>query len=117
MPIYPILEELHDWPALPDNGDSGVDLLPEAYLYKELATLQPARQQLDDLLVRWCDLLRLDDAKAMVSYGKELENCLGLDRVLQFLFDHHSYCRGQIAAVLHQLGSPTCADTYLLFDA
>ncbi|GGY54870.1 hypothetical protein GCM10011297_29640 [Bacterioplanes sanyensis] len=98
QPIYPMLEELNDLPPVKNDRQ---------LCYPQLKELQPVRERIDDVLQRWCDLLRQDDARAVLVYGDDDELSVGLDRILQHLFNHHTHYRGQISAVLQQLGQPT----------
>ena len=91
--IFPILDELRHLPQ-PQSLDQIV--------YPTLAALRPVREQIDDLLIRWCDLLRADDANDVIEYtnsrGEEVSKPLSL--ILQHLFNHQTHHRGQITAEL-----------------
>ncbi|MCB2385214.1 MULTISPECIES: DinB family protein [Thalassolituus] len=95
--IFPILEELHD---LPTPGALNVIFAPD------LNSLRPLRERLDDTYIRWCDLLRADDARDVLQYtnsrGEEMAK--PLDLVLQHIFNHQTHHRGQITAELSRLG-------------
>lgn len=95
--IFPLLEELRDLPtpaALNTQLVTGLD------------SLRPLRDRLDDAYVRWCDLLRADDARDVLQYtnsrGEEMAK--PLDLVLQHIFNHQTHHRGQITAGLSCLG-------------
>jgi len=95
--IFPILDELRRLPQ------------PEALnqiIYHDLNNLRPVREQIDDLIIRWCDLLRADDASDIVEYinsrGEEIVRPLYL--ILQHLFNHQTHHRGQITAGLSAQG-------------
>ncbi|ASP39026.1 hypothetical protein CHH28_10205 [Bacterioplanes sanyensis] len=105
---YPILEEIGTLTTAQGqafNSSQPHNLLAPLFTYTDLTTARTARLQLDDLLLRWCDLLRQDDAKAVVVYNEGDNECsVGLNKVLHYLFDHHSFRRGQISLLLMQLG-------------
>ncbi|WP_430459873.1 DinB family protein [Thalassolituus sp. LLYu03] len=86
------------------------DLPPPARLDQTLASssdeIRALRQRLDDLLIRWCDLLRADEATDMVEYTNTRGEAMvkPLDLILQHLFNHQTHHRGQLTAELSRLG-------------
>ena len=94
---YPILEELREI-AFPAQLDGCIS--------DQLAMLWPLRQRVDDVMVRWTDLLRQDDARAVIEYTSTAgdEYAKAVDEILQHLFNHQTHHRGQISARLSQLG-------------
>lgn len=95
---FPILDDaLSQW-AQPEKLDQ--------ILYPELSELAHQRQILDELIIQWCDLLREADSQAVLVYNniKGEEVAKPLPQVLQHLFNHQTHHRGQISAVLSQLG-------------
>lgn len=92
--IFPILEEeLKDLP------------MPQAVnqpLVSSQEALRPLRERLDDICIRWCDLLRADDGRDMLTYtntrGEEMVRPVYL--VMQHIFNHQTHHRGQITAGL-----------------
>ena len=91
--IFPILDELRHLPV-PQRRDE--------ILCPQLDDLRPLRQQVDELMIRWCDLLRADDAHDVLEYtnsrGEEIARPLSL--ILQHLFNHQTHHRGQVTAEL-----------------
>ena len=104
---YPILEELRDI-EFPPKLDGTIST--------ELDQLWELRQRIDDVMIRWTDLLRQDDAKAVIEYTSTAgtEYAKPLDATLQHLFNHQTHHRGQVTAVLGQLGVDY-GETDLLF--
>lgn len=96
--IFPILDDkIDNWP-LPTQLDQ--------ILYKNLAELAKARQQLDELIIQWCDFLRESDCEDRLQYfnSQEALRVKPLPDVMQHLFNHQTHHRGQISALLSQLG-------------
>lgn len=90
---YPILEELRDidFPARLDGCISN-----------DIRQLWPLRERIDNVIIRWCDLLRQSDATAMLEYTSTagVDYAKPVDQVLQHLFNHQTHHRGQITAAL-----------------
>ena len=96
--IFPIIDDVIDtWPK-PTKLDQ--------VLYPDLAQLAPARQQLDELIIQWCDLLRESDSEDRLQYNTSQGDIQvrPLPDILQHLFNHQTHHRGQITALLSQLG-------------
>ncbi len=95
--IFPLPEELQDLPT-----PTALDQI----LVHNQQQLQPLRARLDDLIIRWCDLLRADDIHTILQYTNSYGEAKSqsLDRVLQHLFNHQTHHRGQITAALSQHG-------------
>lgn len=97
----------HTFPILDDALNSRPEPCKlDQILYSELTELAHQRQSLDEVIIQWCDLLREADSQAILQYvntrGEEITK--PLPQVLQHLFNHQSHHRGQITAVLSQLG-------------
>lgn len=105
--VYPILEELKDI-DFPRRLNGQIS--------DQLQQLWPLRQRVDDVLIRWCDLLRLDDATAVIEYTSSSGQpwVKPLDQILQHLFNHQTHHRGQITAALSAMGTDY-GETDLLF--
>jgi uncharacterized damage-inducible protein DinB len=105
--IFPILSELKSLPSPTTLRDT---------LVPDLPALRTMRTQIDDVLLRWCDLLRADDATDVVTYtntrGEEMS--WPLDLIMQHLFNHQTHHRGQITAALSRFGIDY-GETDLLF--
>lgn len=95
--IFPILEELRDLPT-PATFNT--------QLAHDLTTLRPLRERLDDIYIRWCDLLRADDARDVLVFTNSLGQDVAkpLDLILQHIFNHQTHHRGQITAELSRQG-------------
>ena len=97
--IFPILSDKMDsWPK-PTKLDQ--------ILYSKLEDLVLPRQQLDELIIQWCDFLRESDCEDRLQYINSLEenHVKPLPEVMQHLFNHQTHHRGQITALLSQLGA------------
>lgn len=94
--IFPILEELRTLPAGALSSHPG----------DNLDSLRSMRTSLDDICIRWCDLLRADDARDVLIFtnpqGEEVAR--SLDLILQHIFNYQTHYRGQISAGLDRLG-------------
>lgn len=106
--IFPMIDDaIGNWPK-PTKLDQ--------ILYPDLAELAPARQQLDELIMQWCDVLRESDSEDRLQY----HNSRGeiqvrpLPDILQHLFNHQTHHRGQITALLSQLGVDYGATDFIL---
>lgn len=96
--IFPIIDDSIDhWPK-PSQLDQ--------ILYPSLNELVTARQQLDELIIQWCDVLRESDHEGRLQYNNRQDEpqVLPLPDVLQHLFNHQTHHRGQITALLSQQG-------------
>ncbi|MFT7260792.1 MAG: putative damage-inducible protein DinB [Glaciecola sp.] len=96
--IFPILDDQMDhWPQ-PTTLDQ--------VLYNNLEDLAKARQKLDELIIQWCDFLRESDCEDRLEYFNSQEELRvkPLPDVMQHLFNHQTHHRGQITALLSQLG-------------
>lgn len=96
--IFPILDDQMDqWPK-PTKLDQ--------ILYNNLKELAKPRQQLDELIIQWCDFLRESDCEDRLEYHNSLGelHVRPLPDVMQHLFNHQTHHRGQISAILTQLG-------------
>ena len=96
--IFPILDDQMDkWPK-PNQLNQ--------ILYDDLKELAEQRQKLDELIIQWCDFLRESDCEDRLQYHNSLEELQvrPLPDVLQHLFNHQTHHRGQITALLSQLG-------------
>jgi uncharacterized damage-inducible protein DinB len=96
--IFPILDDQMDkWPK-PTKLNQ--------ILYSNLEALAKPRQQLDELIIQWCDFLRESDSEDRLQYHNSREELQvrPLPDVLQHLFNHQTHHRGQITALLSQLG-------------
>lgn len=96
--IFPILDDQMDqWPKPTKLNQM---------LYSNLEDLTKPRQQLDELIIQWCDFLRESDCEDRLQYHNSQEELQvrPLPDVLQHLFNHQTHHRGQISAVLSQLG-------------
>jgi uncharacterized damage-inducible protein DinB len=96
--IFPILDDQMDqWPKPTKLNQM---------LYSNLEDLAKPRQQLDELIIQWCDFLRESDCEDRLQYHNSQEELQvrPLPDVLQHLFNHQTHHRGQISAVLSQLG-------------
>lgn len=96
--IFPILDDkIGNWPK-PTQLDQ--------ILFDSLEELAKARQQLDELIIQWCDFLRESDCEARLQYfNSQEEECVKpLPDVMQHVFNHQTHHRGQISALLSQLG-------------
>ncbi|WP_419811279.1 DinB family protein [Bacterioplanoides sp.] len=104
---YPILEELRDIEFPPQL---------DGIISHDLNQLWQLRQRIDDVMIRWTDLLRQDDAKAVIEYTSSsgTDYAKPLDATLQHVFNHQTHHRGQITAVLGKLGVDY-GETDLLF--
>lgn len=93
---YPILEELHQIEFPPKL---------DGHISDDIQQLTPLREKVDDVIIRWCDLLRQGDATAMLEYTSTagVEYAKSLDQVLQHLFNHQTHHRGQITAALSMM--------------
>lgn len=95
--IFPILDDaMNNWPK------------PKALneiLYADLQNLVKPRQQLDELIIQWCDFLRESDCEDRLQYHNSQEELQvrPLPDILQHLFNHQTHHRGQITALLSQL--------------
>jgi uncharacterized damage-inducible protein DinB len=96
--IFPILDDaLNRWPK-PTRLNQ--------LLYSKLEDLARSRQQLDELIIQWCDFLRESDCEDRLQYrnSKDEHQVKPLPDVMQHLFNHQTHHRGQITALLSQLG-------------
>jgi uncharacterized damage-inducible protein DinB len=96
--IFPILDDqMDEWPK-PTKLNQ--------IIYSNLEALAKPRQQLDELIIQWCDFLRESDCEDRLQYHNSLEELQvrPLPDVLQHLFNHQTHHRGQITALLSQLG-------------
>lgn len=96
--IFPILnDQMDNWPKPTQLNQ---------ILYPSLKELAPPRQQLDELIIQWCDFLRESDCEDRLEYHNSQDelHVRPLPDVLQHLFNHQTHHRGQISAVLNQLG-------------
>ncbi len=96
--IFPIIDDAIDtWPK-PKRLNQ--------MLYPKLSELVEPRQQLDALIIQWCDFLRESDCENRLQYHntKDELNVHPLPDVLQHLFNHQTHHRGQISALLSQAG-------------
>lgn len=96
--IFPILDDAMDnWPK-PNRLDE--------LLYPKLEQLVKPRQELDQLIIQWCDFLRESDCEDRLQYHntKEELQVQPLPNVLQHIFNHQTHHRGQITALLSQMG-------------
>lgn len=96
--IFSILDDsLDNWPK--PNSLSQI-------LYPELQQLVQPRQQLDELIIQWCDFLRESDCEDRLEYhnSQGVLQMQPLPIVLQHLFNHQTHHRGQITALLSQQG-------------
>ena len=96
--IFPILNDSMDqWPK-PNTLNQ--------ILYNQLEDLVPPRQQLDELIIQWCDFLRESDCEDRLQYHNSQDELQvkPLPDVMQHLFNHQTHHRGQITALLSQLG-------------
>lgn len=96
--IFPILDDKIDhWPK-PKALDE--------ILYGSLNDLAKARQKLDELIIEWCDFLHESDCESRLEYFTRQEELRvkPLPEVMQHLFNHQTHHRGQITALLSQLG-------------
>ena len=96
--IFPILDDKMDnWPN---------PAKVEQILYSKLEELAKQRQQLDELIIQWCDFLRESDCEDRLQYlnSKGELQVKPLPDVMQHLFNHQTHHRGQISALLSQLG-------------
>lgn len=96
--IFPILDDAMDqWPK--PNALNQV-------LYRQLEDLAEPRQQLDELMIQWCDFLRESDCEDRLQYHNSQDELQvkPLPDVMQHLFNHQTHHRGQITALLSQLG-------------
>jgi uncharacterized damage-inducible protein DinB len=96
--IFPILDDQMDkWPKPTQLNQ---------ILYSNLGALAKPRQQLDELIIQWCDFLRESDCEDRLQYHNSREELQvrPLPDVLQHLFNHQTHHRGQITALLSQLG-------------
>jgi uncharacterized damage-inducible protein DinB len=96
--IFPILDDQMDhWPQ---------PMTLDQVLYSNLEELAKARQQLDELIIQWCDFLRESDCEDRLEYfnSQEALRVKPLPDVMQHLFNHQTHHRGQITALLSQLG-------------
>lgn len=91
--------------------DDSIDLWPKPtalnqILYPDLNDLVKPRQQLDELIIQWCDFLRESDCEDRLEYTNTQDelNVHPLPDVMQHLFNHQSHHRGQITALLSQAG-------------
>ena len=93
---YPILEELKDI-QFPRQLDGEIS--------DDIHKLWTLREVVDDVLIRWCDLLRQSDATAVIEYTSTAgdQYVKPLDQVLQHLFNHQTHHRGQITAALSMM--------------
>ena len=93
---YPILEELRHI-EFPHKLDG--------HISDDIRQLWALRETIDDVLIRWCDLLRQNDATAVIEYRSTAgdDYAKTLDQVLQHLFNHQTHHRGQISAALSVL--------------
>jgi uncharacterized damage-inducible protein DinB len=96
--IFPILDDKMDQWSKPTKLNQ--------VLYNNLEDLAKPRQQLDELMIQWCDFLRESDCEDRLQYHNSQEELQvrPLPDVLQHLFNHQTHHRGQISAVLSQLG-------------
>lgn len=96
--IFPILADTMDnWPK--PNALNQI-------IYPELKQLVKPRQQLDELIIQWCDFLRESDCEDRLQYHNTQDELQvqPLPQVLQHLFNHQTHHRGQITALLSQQG-------------
>ena len=96
--IFPILNDSMDqWPK-PNTLNQ--------ILYNQLEDLAQPRQQLDELIIQWCDFLRESDCEDRLQYHNSQDELQvkPLPDVMQHLFNHQTHHRGQITALLSQLG-------------
>lgn len=96
--IFPILDDSMDrWPK--PNALNQI-------LYSQLEDLAQPRQQLDELIIQWCDFLRESDCEDRLQYHNSQDDLQvkPLPDVMQHLFNHQTHHRGQITALLSQLG-------------
>lgn len=96
--IFPIIDDAIDnWPKPTQLNQ---------ILYKDLEQLAHKRQQLDELIIQWCDFLRESDSGDQLQYSNSQEEpqVKPLPDILQHLFNHQTHHRGQITALLSQLG-------------
>ncbi len=96
--IFPILNDQMDkWPKPTQLNQ---------VLYGDLKELAEQRQKLDELIIQWCDFLRESDCEDRLQYHNSQEELQvrPLPDVMQHLFNHQTHHRGQITALLSQLG-------------
>jgi len=96
--IFPILDDQMDkWPKPTQLNQ---------VLFSDLKELAEQRQKLDELIIQWCDFLRESDCEDRLQYHNSQEELQvrPLPDVLQHLFNHQTHHRGQITALLSQLG-------------
>jgi uncharacterized damage-inducible protein DinB len=106
--IFPIIDDvIGNWPK-PTKLDQ--------ILYPDLAQLATARQKLDELIIQWCDLLRESDCEDRLQYNnsQDEEQVRPLPDILQHLFNHQTHHRGQITALLSQLGVDYGATDFIM---
>jgi len=94
---YPMLEELRgvEFPKKLDG-----------IISRDIRELRELRETVDDVIIRWCDMLRQSDATAVIEYTSTAgeQYVKPLDQVLQHLFNHQTHHRGQITAALGMMG-------------
>lgn len=106
--IFPIINDaIGNWPK-PTRLDQ--------VLYSNLNELTQVRQELDELIIQWCDLLRESDSGDQLQYNNSQgePQTKPLPDILQHLFNHQSHHRGQITALLSQLGVDYGATDFIL---
>jgi len=106
--IFPIIDDSIDkWPKPTQLNQ---------ILYTDLNELALVRQQLDELIIQWCDLLRESDSGDQLQYSNSQDEIQikPLPDILQHLFNHQTHHRGQITALLSQLGVDYGATDFIL---
>ena len=106
--IFPIIDDaINNWPKPTQLNQ---------ILYPNLSELAIARQQLDKLIIQWCDLLRESDNEDRLQYTNSQDELQvrPLPDILQHLFNHQTHHRGQITALLSQLGVDYGATDFIL---
>ena len=81
-------------------------LSPQDIYYQALPQLNLCRQQLDELIILFCQNLTETECGKVISYttteGEQLSK--GVADVIQHLFNHQTHHRGQLSCVLSQCG-------------
>lgn len=92
--------------ALADFASFPSPKFPQDIYYQELPQLNMCRQQLDELIIRFCQKLTDNECEQAISYttteGELLTKRVG--DVIQHLFNHQTHHRGQLSCVLSQCG-------------
>ena len=79
---------------------------PQDIYHSDLHALARLRQQLDELIIRFCDNLTEDDCGKFITYTttEGLSITKAVADVVQHLFNHQTHHRGQLTCVLSQNG-------------